>query len=334
MINKIKIKFLKLFNPIVWGFASFYFNIKHLFSNEAILFSIKKYDITATKVACFVTLSSRVISNANALSIKYLKTLGYHVIVVVNMDKPINLKELISKIERFDDSLSIIVRNNYGYDFGGYKEFIGFINSTKNEVNSIILSNDSTYFPVTNISTFNNFIKLNNHKDVISSSTNYSDAPGKHHQSYFIILNNFIKNKSILGLFFNNYKCLNSRVHAIHNGEVAFSKYLFLKGFTMASFLSIENSVNLYRRFKEVPHGLINSNTTHSMATELITKYEFIFLKKDLARRGILNWHHINDVVSNISNEVAEDILRDFELGYDPKSKSLLDKLISFYGFK
>lgn len=334
MLNQIRIKILKAFNPIVWGLGNLYFRIMLIFATQGIIFSKKKYKEKSKKIACFVTLGSRALSNANRVSIRYLKSLDYHVVVVVNMEIDVDLERFISQIEEFEDSISIIIRNNNGYDFGAYKEFINFISSNEAEIDSIILSNDSTYFPITNISTFNNFIDSNFSKDLVSASVNYSDEPGKHHQSYFLILNNYKVNRKIIEKFFKNYKCLNSRVYAIHSGEIAFSKYLTSKRFSMSSYISIENSNNLYRRFKKIPQGLIDSNVTHGMSTELISDYEFIFLKKDLAKRGILNIKNINDIVSYISPAISSDILRDFEIGFDPKSKGVIKKLISFYGFR
>jgi hypothetical protein len=126
MLNKIRIKILNTLSPIVWDLGNFYFRILLIFANQGIIFSKKLYKANSKKIACFVTLGSRAMSNVNEVSIRYLKSLDYHVVIVINIDVDLDLDRLISQIEAFDDSISIIIRHNNGYDFGAYKEFIEY----------------------------------------------------------------------------------------------------------------------------------------------------------------------------------------------------------------
>jgi lipopolysaccharide biosynthesis protein len=144
-------------------------------------------------------------------NIKYFLDNGYDIILVVTLGR--NSLTDFFKLNCFD-GIRLIVRKNFGKDFGAFKDVVGLIASELGGFVKVTLQNDSFIGPLYT-SDFLNKIELMPF-DVVGITESFDQK--YHIQSSFILLNS-INSIKIFKKFMNNYKVYSFRLFIIKYGQ-------------------------------------------------------------------------------------------------------------------
>lgn len=162
--------------------------------------------------------------------IDFLITHNFHIICVLNSSE--NTNEISEHLLKFP--VTIIIRENYGRDFGAYQSGINYLKHNGIKPNYLLLLNDSVYyFQKTKISFLDG--KYKNY-DWFSLFENYEYH--FHAQSFFTgYSRKILENKDFIK-FWENYYPSNERRHSIDKGEVALSQIILRAGFNNYSVIN------------------------------------------------------------------------------------------------
>ena len=210
----------------------------------------------------------------------YLESLSqYADIIFVSTSDTMTIKEL-SKIENF--TVSAIVKENYGYDFGAWKTGFDIAETDLNNYQNLILCNDSVFGPLFDLKDM--FTTLTKEKyDVFSVSDNYEIH--HHLQSFFIIYSKKAFQHPVFKNFYKNFKIIEDKQTLIVEKEIKFSKQLKNSGLNIGSYCQAEN----FNSFQ---------NIMHQYWKDLITDYKCPFIKRELLKTNplgidISNWKNV-----------------------------------------
>lgn len=145
-----------------------------------------------------------------------LNEAGINVIVIVNHG--IDEKRLSTLRE---NSKTVIIRNNSGFDIGAFRDATIYLNSQEYEATRVIYLNDSIYFfqgGLTNL--FSRLVTSNS--DICAPFENWEIH--YHIQSFCFAISGRIFRHSIFQNFWERYIPVNSRLWAINKGEVGLSR--------------------------------------------------------------------------------------------------------------
>jgi len=167
----------------------------------------------------------------------------------------------------------VIVKENYGYDFGAWKTGLNCLGSELDDYESLILCNDSVFGPFYDLEEIFNTMQ-NKNLDFWSMTDNQQIA--YHLQSFFIVYNQKALKSSIFKDFWDNFKIYKNKQILIENNEIKFSQKL-------------QKSDLKYGAY--VPSSELNSylNISHYYWDNLIKDYKFPFIKKELLRDNPMN---------------------------------------------
>ena len=116
----------------------------------------------------------------------------------------------------------IIVRKNYGYDFGSYKDGLKYIGDLKN-IEQIILANDSTYGPLWPLT---DLLSAFSPEQCDFWGVTDSWQNGYHLQSYFIAFYPAAFLSSTFQRFWHNFPYISKKELSIRRGELEFTRSL------------------------------------------------------------------------------------------------------------
>lgn len=121
------------------------------------------------------------VANWIEVSLKAWKKLGFEIIFNTNVK--------IQNLPKFVEDLcsGVIIRSNSGHDFESHLISWNRVRAYKVEISTLVITNDSVYFPVCDLEYLNNCIDSVNF-DIWSLTENTWSQ--RHLQSYFIVLNN------------------------------------------------------------------------------------------------------------------------------------------------
>jgi len=174
-------------------------------------------------------------------------------------------------IERY--CKDIMVKENYGYDFGAWKSGLNLLGSELNEYEELILCNDSMFGPFFDLEPI--FNEMQSKFDVWSMTDNRQIT--EHLQSYFIVYNKKAFSHVLFTEFWDNFKIYIDKQKLIEMNEIKFSEKLIkCKNLRTGAFVSAD-SLDSYL------------NITHYYWKKIIEKDEFPFIKKELLRDNPMN---------------------------------------------
>lgn len=131
------------------------------------------------------------------------------------------------------NNVAVYCRDNYGLDFGGYKEAMLEAFKASN-VKKVTLINDSFFFPIFGKveDVFSEIDKKNDDFVGVVENTNIDSLLDFHYGSFFIqIREPLLRNKNF-SLFWKNYKLSESKKATIVNGEKGLSQFVRNEGFS------------------------------------------------------------------------------------------------------
>jgi len=165
------------------------------------------------------------------------------------------VKSIVSKI---------IVKENYGYDFGAWKTGLDHVGSKLNSYDGLVLLNDSVYGP---IKPLNPFFKKAKEYDVLSMTDSYELK--YHLQSYFVYFSKEVVLSDLFKDFWGEFKIIENKMALIMRNEIGFYSKFFESKFNCGSY--IESKV------------ITRLNITHFYWREIVD-LGFPFIKVELLR--------------------------------------------------
>ncbi len=197
------------------------------------------------KCAIYLVFPNPVLSQGHLHSIKYLLSEGYAPIVVSNA--PLSETEL-GIIQPF--SHQILIRPNFGYDFGGYRDGILSVYPKRYQIRRLAVFNDSCWFPLPNsVSWLAAAERLNvdfsgalAHADMdwftVLVDPNISEKRVKRHKhlyhfcSYAFLFSTGALESGAFWGFWRKLRMSSSKHRTIRYGERALSNFMFNNGFS------------------------------------------------------------------------------------------------------
>lgn len=214
---------------------------KFFYSNKH---TIVKGNINISSACCiFASYPVQGLSTELLMYLTHIKNLKYSIVFVSNT--PVS-QENLTQLQALCSY--IIVRPNFGRDFGAYKTGVLFIeNHYKNHIKSLILCNDSVYGPIFPLAEmFNSMTRKNIDFWGVSESCN--TQPSYHVSSYFLVFNFSILKRGNFWNFWHNYKETNVRNEVIWHGEIGLNQFLLINGYKGQCYISREKILSMHEK--------------------------------------------------------------------------------------
>jgi lipopolysaccharide biosynthesis protein len=194
----------------------------------------------------------------------------------------------------------IIVRTNYGYDFGSYKDGLKYIGDLKN-VGQIILANDSTYGPIWPLT---ELLSAFSPEQCDFWGITDSWQNGYHLQSYFIAFYPAAFLSSTFQLFWHNLPYISKKELSIRCGELEFTRSLLranLRCGIYCDYWKVYSRAHEDIKRCEMEYARLNGQYTSTgvntdglpcSVTRQLLQYRYRHLKELLASGNLLNPTH------------------------------------------
>jgi lipopolysaccharide biosynthesis protein len=196
----------------------------------------------------------------------------------------------------------IILRKNYGYDFGSYKDALSHIGDLKS-TEQVILANDSTYGPVGSLA---NLLSAFTSERCDFWGVTDSWQNGYHLQSYFIAFYPAAFLSSTFQQFWREFPYISNKELSIQRGELKFTRSLlranlkcgvhcdYWKVYRYAHNVLKECKAEYVRQNGKCTRASATANTDSSLCslTNKLVKYRYRHLKELLASGNLLNPTH------------------------------------------
>ena len=302
-------------NIIGYFFSTFYY--------DAFISKKKKISLGnipfCKKIVIYVIFPINGLNDSHLNTINYFFKKKYSVLVISNRKLYQEDKKKIKTI-----SWALIERENYGYDFGGWRDGIIFLKEQLKSIENLILINDSTWFPINKGNDFVDFIAESN-LDFIGATSHYglerfrlprdrqnlkSEIKFSHkkanfyYSSYVLSFSNRILNDDKFLKFWKRMRLSNKYNVIVRNGEIGISQWVFKNGgYTHGSFIDssqISQVLNKFSKEKlfEISQNLIvdsyelkNFMNSFSSSIESFSKGELISYIMTIVSKQIIVFH-------------------------------------------
>ena len=215
--------------------------------------------------------------------IHYLKALSEHFdIIFVSTAEKMKVEEL-NKIAPY--AQQSIVKKNVGYDFGAWKTGIEIIKKSTENLELLLLCNDSVFGPLSDLSVVINKMKAAR-KNVLSISDSFEIK--YHLQSYFVLYDNMAFNSSTFIDFWNEFSVYENKQELIVQNEIGFSQLL------------LESELEIGALVPATELGYLNNSHIHWKKS--LIQYHSPFIKVELLRDNPFNID-LSDVEHLLTNK-------------------------------
>ena len=189
----------------------------------------------------------------------------YNIIFITTSHESISLDPLFSRLQEY--TYKILIRSNIGYDFGSWRAGIMELKEEANELESLLLMNDSLYGP---INSFEAVIEktLSHEADIVCMTKNM--VGGEHAQSYFVSYKKSVVASKLFQTFWETLPVFGCKFALIKECEIFWSRKLIEEGFSIAALFDT---------------GCFG-NQTHINWKELVQVHGFPFIKNELMLRN------------------------------------------------
>lgn len=174
----------------------------------------------------------------------HLKDQGYACVVVSNGElKPEDLERLLQRVTH------VIIRPNFGYDFGGYQEAVLWLRQRVSCIKYLLLMNDSVWFPALKESSFLAEMEKTGSDVVGALSAQRGTAQRNQRKLFFasfmLLFSEKIWRSAKFEDFWKSYRQTSSKSRTIRNGERKLSA-LFIHDEQFSHHAMVDG--NTYRR--------------------------------------------------------------------------------------
>lgn len=302
-------------------FTYFLFERKYYDEN---LFPSEDTCHSANKLIIVVLMASRLVDNPSVPGLKFFQNQGFEILIIIQLDSEVSTAQLAE----LNDFGIVVMRKNYGFDFGAYKHALKMLSLRSQEsiISEVILLNDSVYFPARNPGKL--FAWMETDYEFGASVMNYDKSCGhlSHTQSFFM----HFKGEGIQWMldFFERFTPYSSKNLAIERGEVG----IFSDAITQDN-IRISSFVDLFAVPANERLAFISGNPTHRFVQRL-NDLDFPFLKYDLVTKNLGPLEFIESVERMPNEYQGTKLLKSFfNKNYSNLvKKSLLSKLFDLYG--
>ncbi|MEI6798681.1 MAG: rhamnan synthesis F family protein [Pseudomonadota bacterium] len=262
--------------------------------------TVKGSVVLSEKCAIYLVFPDPFLSQGHLTSIKYLLSEGYAPVVVSNA--PLSQAEL-DLIRPF--AHQILIRPNFGYDFGGYRDGILAVYPERNRIRRLAIFNDSCWFPLPDSKSWLAAAEAMNvdfagalaHADMdwldVLVDPTISDKRLKRHKKLFhycsfaLLFSRGALEKDIFWQFWRRLRISSSKHRTIRYGERALSNFMFKTGFSHAVSTSQED---IAQSLKALPEAQKTTEVrlflqqggwpAYALREHLWTTFHLMFLKK------------------------------------------------------
>jgi len=195
------------------------------------------------KVALFLIYQPRGVSPTIGLTCDHLAAKGYSPLVVSNGQlAPEDLAALTARAWR------VVIRPNYGYDFGGYRDGVLWLRDQGIRPERLIVLNDSVWYPVWPNDTFLDRMEAST-GDVVGAvihgqqkRRSLSRTRPAFLESYFYLLNRLVLEGDAFRRFWDEYRVSSIKFNAVYRGERSFSGVLEQAGYSVHGLIDAETA--------------------------------------------------------------------------------------------
>ncbi|MDP2018955.1 rhamnan synthesis F family protein [Hydrogenophaga sp.] len=181
------------------------------------------------KVAIFLVYQPHGMSASAVATCRHLAERGYSVVLVANSPVSASDEQALGQwVWRF------VERPNFGYDFGGYRDGIRLLWHWSVSPDSLIILNDSVWFPLDGNETMLSSMETSNadflgalrHVDLPDTDTEHAGI----FLSYFFLIKRPVLTSDVFVDYWNNYVSTSNKHLTVRRGERGFSRTLFAAG--------------------------------------------------------------------------------------------------------
>lgn len=274
-------------------------------------------------------------------TLRYLGTKGHAPVVVSNI--PLREEDRTSVL---DHCHRLIERPNFGYDFGGYRDGILSLKNDFERLESIVLLNDSCWFPLPGTSDWLEDARTLG-VDFAGAASNYgmasqppgsysfgawtyrSDNPHFHYCSFALRISQRLLRDKGFQRFWTDFSLSNDKVEVVQRGEVGLSQWVMRNGFSHASTLDIARfdtdlAPLAVERIREITQDLVipEERELREAKAELLSRYDVSEAWRQEAVRFIL----LTVAQTGASYALPEFAVRDKRFPFLKKSPLWLDR--------
>lgn len=186
------------------------------------------------RVAILLIWQPSVFPQSLDLTIDKLREAGFCTVVVSNARLlPVVLQKLLQSTS------AVLERPNFGYDFGGYRDGIRFVFESTSTLDTLLLLNDSTWFPLR--AGDNTLVDLlrdpTPFKGLVNKQVVHKPRHRKHLESHFLMFEQPILRHPCFHQFWKNYRTSSDRYNTIWRGEYGISDAVTSAGFPMSGLI-------------------------------------------------------------------------------------------------
>lgn len=315
----------------IFRFPSFLYD--YLFSTFYYDYFLRDHVVTISgdlpfqeKCAIFLIFPEPCLNAGHQDSLRYINKEGYSPIVVSN--SPISDEELkiIKPITH-----KIIIRPNFGYDFGGYRDGILSLSSRFKELSRLALFNDSCWFPLNDNESWLTaaegmnvdfagalahagidwFEVLTNQK--VSKKRKRRHKKLYHYCSFALLFSKGALERNDFWNFWRKLRISSSKDWTIRNGERALSNFMFSNNFShcvsisqgdiaksLAAMSKEERTIEISTFLER--HGW----PAYALREHLWSNWRFMFMKKKFEGEVIISQ---NEDLETILQEKSQPLL-------------------------
>ncbi len=170
------------------------------------------------RIAVFLVHQPQGVAQSVFLTCEHLQEQGYACVLVSNGElRPEDLKRLLPKVAH------VILRPNFGYDFGGYQEAVNWLRQRGGDVKQLLLMNDSVWFPIFKGASFLTEMERTG-ADAVGALSAQRGAAQRHQRklfyaSFMLLFSGKIWRSAKFENFWKNYRQTSSKPRTIRKGE-------------------------------------------------------------------------------------------------------------------
>lgn len=187
------------------------------------------------KIALFLIYQPRALTPSVLLTCSHLVSKGYSPLVISNT--PLGDADIAALR---DHAWKVMIRPNYGYDFGGYRDGILWLQDQAVDPDRLVILNDSIWFPVWPGETLLDRMEempCDIAGTVIHRAQKRSRLSRRRPaflESYFYLINRPALTGEAFRCFWRDYRVSSIKFNAVYRGERSFSGYLEQAGHSVS----------------------------------------------------------------------------------------------------
>ena len=281
------------------------------------------------KILIYVIFPNQGLKQFHLRTLNYFLSKGYSPVVVSNLILKKGDKEKIKNKSSF-----LIERENYGYDFGGWRDGIIFLKEKLSMLENLILMNDSTWFPVTEGNDFVDFIQKSN-LDFVGATSHYGlerpRIPKKkerlktkfkfnlksknfHYASYALSFSNKILKDKNFVRFWKKLRLSNTYNVIVRNCEIGISQWVIKNGryshgslVDSSEIFEVLNKQSREKLYEVIQNLIVNTDSlkkllnNFSKSIDTFSKEELISLIMTVISRQIIVFSLIHFLIKELN---------------------------------